>query len=223
MHASTKQLLNLRDGELIAADVQQHVDDCEQCQREIHTLRSVQQALRQFPNASSSEGSFNLNWGQVQRGIQVRKTQARRQRRLGHWAVAASVAVIIIVTLPFLKDVSKQSDDTQVADASVSSHNPSLQDFSSQQLQAQLLQRNWELESALRELPKPPKIMRGGTAYAIASFEDQIALVDFELSYSDELGLDESRSVSLLQNRADLLGSLYQVRYTQAMAGLVNY
>ena len=242
MHATTKQLLSLRDREPVAVEVQEHLNECGSCQRELHQLRNVQNALRAMSNVelidSDNGGASDVmpqwdgpKWESVKQAVKTRNS--RQRQRIGQWAIAASVAVFVIAALPFIKTDQQGSDNNLVQNTLT--QNNSVQSNAAQdtlapknaltakQKQEQLIARNVQLESALRELPQPPRVMRGDTAYAIASFEDQIALVDYELSYGKEMGVDDARSVSLLQNRADLLGSLYKVRYTQAMASLASY
>ena len=242
MHATTKQLLSLRDQELVAVDVQEHINGCESCQQELRQLRSVRNTLQKISNEafydSKTEKASDFmpqwdgpRWDSVKQAVKMRRN--RRRQRIGQWAIAASIAVFVIASLPFIMTEQTGSDDNLPQNTVV--ENSSTQSISTQniltqnngltakQKQERLIARNAQLESALRELPQPPRVMRGDTAYAIASFEDQIALVDYELSYGKEMGVDDARSVSLLQNRADLLGSLYKVRYTQAMASLASY
>lgn len=221
MHASTKQLLSLRDSEPVAAEVQQHVVDCQPCQQQLQRLRNVRDSLRQLAqanlaqvnNAEQSKQQLDDSWNTIQQALQHRRQQ--RHRRYGQWGIAAAIFVAVIAAVPLL---NPNPDNIDVADTKGAEPAPT-----AQQLQAQLIQRNAHLENALRELPQPPKVMRGGTAYAIASFEDQIAWVDYELSYGEQIGIDEKQSVDLLQNRAELLDSLYKLRYTQAMVSLASY
>jgi len=225
MHASINQLLSLRDREPVAADVRQHVDSCEQCQGELQRLQTVRNLLQQLPQLETSQQQQNdfaqldQRWQHVQQ--QVHRRQHRRQR-VGIFAVAACVAVIVIAAIPTL--LTRTATEYQSESPPVASLTTAVPPFSATQTKhAQWLARNVQLENALRDLPQAPKVTRGGTAYAIASFEDQIALVDYQLSYGEAVGMNESQSVSLLQNRAELLDSLYKVRYTQALASLANY
>ncbi len=53
MHASTEELLSLRDGEAVAEAVVSHVDDCEQCQGTLGRLSMMKTALRESAGAGS--------------------------------------------------------------------------------------------------------------------------------------------------------------------------
>jgi len=74
------------------------------------------------------------------------------------------------------------------------------------------------LESWLATLPREPVVVRVGTRADIARLEDRIAQVDDLLT---SVRLDESRPArlaALQRERAQLVGSLAQVRYAEVLA-----
>ena len=236
MHVTTKQLLSLLDREPVVIDVRQHVDSCDDCQRELRDLRTVRQSLQQLSSAAAkNEPSFADGWNhladRIQLNFKLKQSQYRQRRRIVQLAVAASFALIAVLLVPsvlkhsfFNDSVLNRSDFEKKSELKpktpLNPQNLAIVDSSDRELEQFLTQRNMQLEQALRKLPQTPAIVHGETAYTIAALEDQIALVDYGLSYSEQMGIGETGSISLLRNRADLLDSLYKVRYTQAMVSL---
>jgi hypothetical protein len=73
-----------------------------------------------------------------------------------------------------------------------------------------------ELESVLAMLPER-RAMRGSTAFTIAELEDRIALVDARLSRVALEPNAPERAEALWRERVDVLQTLVQVRYADAV------
>lgn len=215
MHATTQQLLSLRDREPVGVDVQQHVTQCPECQQALNHFQSMKLALRQWSDIDSrniAQGAgidllSDAAWESIQQGLDNKRRLNRRRRFIGQFSIAASIVVCAMVTFTLWRN-PEPNDPLLVTDA---------------QLRHFLMQRNVALEQAISQLPQPRKIVSGGTAHTIASIEDQIAALDYQLSYRDQVNVKEPTSVELLQNRAELLNTLYNVRYGEAMVNLVSY
>ena len=235
MHATTEQLLTLRDQQPEATDVVEHVDGCLVCQEKLQRLTVVRQglnALAELPTSSqptSNEFEFENSWRIISERVEKQKlTQKNTLLHKRHWLSGLSIAASLVLTVvlankfvwyqtPGNDSPRLSTDQAPVLVQSVVGDNSLERDNSLEQV---LVQRNVNLEQALRELPQPRHVVRGSTAATIANLEDQIALVDYGLSYAEQVGISETGSISLLQNRADLLDTLYKVRYTQAVASL---
>ena len=78
-----------------------------------------------------------------------------------------------------------------------------------------LMTESRELESNLRDLPAKPRVMRAGTAATIASLEDRIAAIDYQLSDPEsQLGPDDEEI--FWRERVRLMKLLVGMRYAQA-------
>lgn len=230
MHATTQQLLSLRDKELVSVDVQQHVSQCQTCQRALAELQSVQHSLRAIGEKTVNEYSGIVpEWETIQQKVQERKQLLSRRRRWSQWGIAASILAVALTSFSFFNlesdtTTSQQNVANTNRTSTIGTSEPEIGvTNNSPDLHALLLQRNSTLEQAIRELPKTSRVVSGGTAYTIANLEDQIALLDYQLTHSDQIGINETQSVELLQNRASLLNSLYKVRYGDAMLRLASY
>jgi hypothetical protein len=73
-------------------------------------------------------------------------------------------------------------------------------------------------ERYLASLPHEPAVVRVGTRAAVATLEDHIALVDDLLSAERVERAPPARLLALQHERSELISSLVQVRYAEALA-----
>ena len=78
-----------------------------------------------------------------------------------------------------------------------------------------LMTESRELESNLRDLPAKPRVMRAGTAATIASLEDRIAAIDYQLSDPESQLSPEDEEI-FWRERVRLMKLLVGMRYAQA-------
>ena len=78
-----------------------------------------------------------------------------------------------------------------------------------------LMTESRELEDNLRNLPAKPRVMRAGTAATIASIEDRIAAIDYQLNDpGSQLSPDDEEI--FWRERVRLMKLLVDMRYAQA-------
>lgn len=78
-----------------------------------------------------------------------------------------------------------------------------------------LMTESRELESNLRDLPAKPRVMRAGTAATIASLEDRIAAIDYQLNDTESRLSPEDEEI-FWRERVRLMKLLVDMRYAQA-------
>ncbi len=78
-----------------------------------------------------------------------------------------------------------------------------------------LMTESRELESNLRDLPAKPRVMRAGTAATIASLEDRIAAIDYQLNDTESQLSPEDEEI-FWRERVRLMKLLVDMRYAQA-------
>jgi hypothetical protein len=78
-----------------------------------------------------------------------------------------------------------------------------------------LMTESRELESNLRDLPAKPRVMRAGTAATIASLEDRITAIDYQLSDPESQLSPEDEEI-FWRERVRLMKLLVGMRYAQA-------
>jgi hypothetical protein len=81
---------------------------------------------------------------------------------------------------------------------------------------AEMRAENARLESILAQLPQR-RAMRGSTAFTVAELEDRLALLDDRLSRVTLEPNAPERAERLWQERVDVMHSLVQVRYADAI------
>ncbi len=78
--------------------------------------------------------------------------------------------------------------------------------------------RTRAIEGWLAALPDDPAVVRVGTHVAVTGLQDQIAELDDLMSAEQAAGAQPSRLDALERQRAQLVGSLAQLRYAEMLA-----
>ena len=226
MHASTEELLSLRDGEAVAEAVVSHVDDCEQCQVSLGRLSMTKTALRGLPELTPADDAWQ---GVLARHDSIAKPVRRRfvPQLVG---LAASVLAVVIV-LQALDDPGRRAvrgmpeqstADSQLMTTTASpaaTAQPAGMNASATAggiPLAALISESQQLERTLRALPRGPQVVSGGTAGTIGELQDRIAMIDYQMSMGQLDGDDPDVARRLWQERIELMNSLLAVRYAQA-------
>lgn len=197
MHACIDQLLNLRDGEPVAADIAMHVESCAVCTGELARLRRTRQQLQSLPMPEPPVDG----WEQVSAHL-ARHPQSRRQRLT--FATVASVAAVAAALL--IWHVQDEEPQPPVANAVPASHTPTIE---------HLVAQSRELDEILEHLPERPAVERVAMAATIDSIEQRVQWLDQQLSWAPDAGLSDAQTYQLWRERVDLMDSLVKVRYVE--------
>jgi hypothetical protein len=208
MHATTEQLLTLRDGQPVDVTVAAHVDGCPLCRRELRALARNRDALRALPGLEPPRGL----WAAV--AAEAAPAPARPSWRRPGWPVFGSLAAGFVLGMALILNMIQRPEDlprpgtttdlVAATPAPVSSVNGVSR--------AELMETSRRLEDSLRALPAAPQVTRASTALTIQELQDSIYEVDLLLS---EPGLDPAGERALWQQRVRLMDTLMQVRYAQ--------
>jgi hypothetical protein len=202
MHARIDQLLSLRDGEPVDVEVRIHVQQCAHCQAEAALLANTRTRLFELPTFDPPADMF------AQIANRAAQPPAHRMRfGVAAAAVAILAAVVGIVAIrdasqsPQLGDRAPESRTTPVyADAEVQS----------------LIAQSRELDLVLQRLPDRPQVERVSLAATVDSIEERIQVLDWQLAYGSDAGLDRSQARRLWSERVELMDSLVKVRYAES-------
>lgn len=192
MHASIEQLLSLRDGEPVAAEVTAHVAGCGLCSRELTRLRRLRAGLRSLPDWDPP----------APRSLPLR-SGGRLRRPAAGLALAASLAGAAVLGV-WLMPGGESGPPTVVP-----GDRPATVDA--------LMNQSRYLETVLARLGPRDGVMNASTAATVAELEDSIALIDWRLAGGGE-PLTEAERAALWERRVLLMQSLVTVRYAQTGA-----
>ena len=204
MHASTTELLSLRDAEPVEARIAQHIERCGVCTRELQRLQAARRrllALRQMDAPAEA-------WTRIEQTM--RDARASRSVRRLTGIAAAAIAVMGVIVFAIQSERAGRAALT----APLTAKSPA--SVVGQEHVAQLVARSQELEDLLQALPARPMIERVSTVATIDTIEQRIQWLDFQLSYAPEGSFDDAQSQRLWRERVELMDSLVKVRYAEA-------
>ena len=214
MHATVKDLISVRDGEPVGADIAEHVDGCEECSAALAELSEVRRELRRLPDYEPPSHS----WAAIEQ--QLRSPALARRRSLG-WratglragATAAAVGLGALVFVLLIGAIMRGSSP----DTGSSESHQGRKTAQALEPVGALVARSQELEAVLNGLPRP-RVERAATSAAIDELQARIEVLDLQLSNADESGLSGPQAQQLWSQRVQLLHSLVSVRYAEQAA-----
>ncbi len=210
MHATTEQLLDIRDGTPVDSAVLGHVELCGSCSRELRQFRLNQQALLELPVLAPSPQVFS----QLEQRIEDEKRARLSNRRIQpvQLAVAATVvAALALWMVPRDMDSERiEGELNRVAQQNVPSTTQSAPVLVNDEVaqREELLQRSASLEAVAEQLALMGTVApSNATDEALSALEARLALVDYNLSAAQidqyaptELNELLARRVSTLEN-----------------------
>jgi hypothetical protein len=203
MHARIDQLLSLRDGDPVDVQVRVHVQQCTQCLAEAARLAKARVHLQELPTFDPPSGMFEA----------IAARAALRPTRRYSWSLAAAAAAIVVsvITLVAVRDarhgpVIAEQPKTSVG-TPVQTNEPDLD---------QLIAQSRELDELLEYLPERPQVERVSLAATVDSIEERIQVLDWQLAYGSDAGLDQRQARRLWSERVELMDSLVKVRYAES-------
>ena len=135
-------------------------------------------------------------------------------RRSSTWYLGGSLAAAIVVGIFVLPGIV-DSPFGETGDSYVTPQNDASNPAVSLTTLQTLMTESRQLENDLRELPAEPRVVRAGTAAAIADLEDRIAAIDYQLN-DPEFQLTPEEEEIFWRERVRLMKLLVGVRYAQA-------
>lgn len=203
MHADIHQLLSLRDGEPVDADVTRHVQHCAVCEGELARLSRMQSRLQALPPIDPPATA----WERID--VQMREVSSPQPRRVP-WVIAAAVALTVVSGL-LVREVDTVTETVPVAIAPVPQQESPAAAIPLEALVAQ----SRELDEMLLYLPQRPAVERVSMAVTIDTIQQRVQWLDQQLSYASDTGLNEEQAYQLWRERVDLMDSLVKVRYAE--------
>jgi hypothetical protein len=202
MHATTEQLLSLRDGLPVPVDAARHVADCPACQAERERLAGMRARLKALPAVAPPRDLWQT--------VAIAVLRDRPPPRRDPWAALAGFAASFVLGLALILQADRQ-DDAGLKPASVTPSDR-VAATPARQPAREWMERSRRLEAALRAMPAARRVTRAGTALTLSELEEQLRRVDMRLGQS----LPPEAHEALWRQRVRLMDSLVLVRYAQA-------
>ncbi len=217
MHASTEDLLSVRDGEPVDARTSEVIAADARCANEVERLQRMRIALRNLPELEAPAGAWE-RIAAIEHETRYRSPSwLKRAAGLG---VAAAVAAAAIVYLGSPAEDSRGSSTTATHEAARAADGlDGRAAYGGRVVPAsytELVAESARLERMLGQLSYQRPLMSGATASTIVGLEDRIAFIDEQLTYSTARGLPQPERAALWGERVDLMNALVHVRYGQA-------
>lgn len=179
----------------------------EEASPDVADTANLGDALRALPLLTPPSSG----WNRLSRALAERHTPPV-WLMAGGLAICAMTGALLLVGYQRLADVG---DRVGVAD-----RGPPIRVFSGPAAGhdelALLVAESRRLENLLLDLPARQALMRTGTASTIAGLEDQIALVDAQLSAGAAAGVEIEFRRALWRERVDLMNALVFLRASEA-------
>jgi hypothetical protein len=216
MQPRTEDLLTLRDGEPIEATLKARLLADPSTAAGLQRLRSRRDGLRALPPVLPNDAAG----ARVLAAMEAARAKHRRRPGRRGAALAASLGAAVLIAIALRPSPVAETEvaavprgaGTQPAEgpAPDSGTESSAPDYLA------LIEESVRLERALSLLPAQRMVMRGGTAGTIAGLEDQIALIDAQLTLAAGGGAEPQYQAALWRERVDVMHALVQVRYAQS-------
>lgn len=190
-HATTAELLDLRDGEGTSW-TRDHVATCATCAGELYRLEQMRARLRALPSLHPPRDRFPV--------IAAAARAQRRRRWLQSAVGLASAAALTLLTWSAVRPAP--GDESAKRQAALD----------------RAIARSQTLEQALRALSPEQRALPGEAAQVVAELRGRIAQLDDELSIPGMWSREPERVVDLWRERAGLMSALVDVHSTRAPA-----
>jgi hypothetical protein len=220
MQPRTEDLLTLRDGEPIDAALKARLRADPETARLLQHLAARRDALRALPPVLPGADVDARVLAAMRTAAGARN--GRRPGRIVAAVAGLAAAVLVAIALrPSPVSGPELAVGAQGADraAPARAESPAADDFQTEASAPDylaLIEESARLERALSQLPAQRRVMTVGTAGTIAGLEDQIALIDAQLTVAAGSGAQPEFRAALWRERVDVMSALVQVRYAQS-------
>jgi hypothetical protein len=203
MHARIDQLLSLRDGDPVDVQVRHHIQQCTQCLAEAARLGRTRARAQELPAFDPPADLFN----------EIATRAAQRPTRRSAWSLAAALMAIVVgvVALVAVRDARHGPLTAEQPKQIVGTPT-----YTNETVMQQLIAQSRELDELLQYLPERPQVERVSLAATVDSIEERIQVLDWQLAYGPDAGLDQQQARRLWSERVELMDSLVKVRYAES-------
>lgn len=208
MHATTEQLLSLRDGRPVDAAAAAHAAQCPACREAVRGMAAMRARLRELPELDPPPDL----WKTIP--LAADAVPERPRHTPWAWPVGVGIAAACALAVALVLNLGQRTDDGPAPGTTTDliAATPAPMSSVNGVTTAELLETSRQLEAALRVMPAAPQVTRASTALTIADLQDRIFQVDTMLN---DPQLDPAGERELWRQRVRLMDTLMQVRYAQ--------
>jgi hypothetical protein len=214
MRPSTVDLLRIRDGEPVDAEVRATVDSDRALREELAGLAATQRALQSLPELAPPGGMYERIRGEIA------AQQMPSVRSAWQWPLRGAIVAGVAVAAVWLAGrVPEAPIEDVLAPATIvaeESQQPRVAPLLGTPTYASLVEESARLERALDEIQYRPRVVRASTVATIDGLEERIAWIDEQLMFAPALGLRRTDRQVLYRQRVELMNALVQIRYAEA-------
>jgi len=213
MYPRTEDLLTIRDGEPIDAELHARLLADPRASDELARIKALKSALGELPELRPGESVRSRIMAEL---CAVDRVQIGQRRRWLIFGLAASVAALAVSFLLPMRLVPTIDEEPTLVAANDSREAQTVATAAAAEPYAALVEESARLERILTVLPERARVMNVGTMGTIVGLEDQVALIDHQLTLGAATGLGGESRQALWRERVDVMNALVQVRYAQA-------
>ena len=198
MHATIEQLLAYKEGRASAENAG-HIGNCPVCRAELDRLDATAAAMADLPDEKPRRDL----WPLIEADAKERRTTRLAKIAWASSATAAAVLLTVFIVMGIRVRTPREAVDSQSLRK---------RQASTQQELKPLIFQSQKLEALLRRLDAGTPVLKGRTASAIAELQDQVAIVDLQISLLQTGREPSDQIVRLWRERVKLLTTLVAVR-----------
>lgn len=197
MHAAFDELTAIAAGRTPAG---RHVTHCDSCLAELERIRVLRRGLNRLPGFRAPADGL----ARAQACLRRRNAAPTRRPVLPRLALPVAAGVLALLAAAILVATRPPAGPGSSPAAWAPDH--------------ELIAENARLETLLAALPEPRRT-RLSSAYTVAALEDQLAVVDEQLSIVAFEPHAPELADRLWRERVTVMNSLVQVQYARTLAG----
>jgi hypothetical protein len=182
----------------------------------MHTDLAEKFIARRLRALADDSNETPYEWAEFRRRRRTRSTARALIWRSRPAAAAVAAAGVLVVGLAIANLSHRHTAAVPAGTAARVNMKEGAEPATTPDLLAQ--ERTHALEGWLADLPRDPAVVRVGAHAAVASLQDQIAVLDDLMSAERVAGAQPSRLGALERQRAQLVSSLVQVQYAEMLA-----
>ncbi len=209
MHPTFEQLSSVRNSGPVDAEIQQHLNDCQDCHHQVELINARRVELNALPLIPARPEA----WDAIQKQLQETSDQKRQRPVL---LAAAGLAALAMMVTSFMVTTRQSADITETRRVVDVLPQPSVEYV---QVSANmgnhtqnLVKRSQQLESVIAQLSQLSGSAPSTNArQALGALQDRLAVLDYGLNYAQAAAYSPYQQQQLWERRVNTLEGIVDV------------